>query len=328
LPENTNNDAGVLRDDVLSALLGTIRLSGSLQFCLVSSGDFQTDAAPSLAALSAGASGTMPFHVVVEGDCWLKLDGTTFTLEAGDAVVFPFGAGHQIGVGEDGMLVIPTRDLPPKPWREIPVVRYGDGDGQTVRLLCGYLQCDAINFAPLRHALPEMIHVRAREAESPDWLLATIRQMVAEVERPRAGGVSMLPRLTEIIFIEILRHRIIEARGAGGWLAALADPALAKCLSLIHDDPARDWSLQELSAACGASRSTLAERFHEVLDTSPMKYVRDWRLYLAGVALRTSGRSIAAVAHEAGYATEASFNRAFSRTHGMPPSRWRELAKA
>lgn len=319
---------GVARDDVLSALLSTIRLSGSLQFCFMPSGDWQTDAAPAMAGLSGKASGTIPFHILAAGRCWLKMDGEEAMLEEGDVLIFPFGTGHQLGAGTDGVLVDPVGDLPPKPWREIPVLRRGDDKGG-VRLLCGYLQCDALNFAPLRRALPKLIHVKTRGANDRDWLRATIRQMVEEVDAPRAGGVSMLPRLTEIVFIEILRHQIIMAGPhAAGWLAALSDPVLARCLSIIHDDPARDWSLEALSAACGTSRSVLAHRFQAVLGTSPIRYVRDWRLYLASVALATTVRSIAIIADEAGYATEAAFNRAFSRSFGAPPAAWRASAQA
>ncbi|WP_418936509.1 helix-turn-helix transcriptional regulator [Neorhizobium galegae] len=143
---------------------------------------------------------------------------------------------------------------------------------------------------------------------------------------PRAGGISMLPRLTEILFIEILRHRITMAEPqAAGWLAALADPALSRCLSLIHDDPTRDWSLGELSIASGMSRSVLAERFQAILGTSPVRYVREWRLYLASVALATTGQAIATIAYDAGYVTEAAFSRAFSRTYGTPPAAWRAM---
>ncbi|MGR9183810.1 AraC family transcriptional regulator [Rhizobium leguminosarum] len=320
--------AGVARDDVLSALLSTIRLSGSLQFCFMPTGDWQTDATPALASLSAKASGTMPFHILVEGHCWLKTEGEETDLEAGDVLVFPFATGHQLGTGGDGKLVLPTRDLPQKPWREIPVLRYGEAV-QGVRLLCGYLQWDGLSFAPLRQALPRLIHVRTRAANDGDWLRATIRQMVEEVERPRAGGVSMLPRLTEIIFIEILRHQIMMAEPSSvGWLAALGDPALSRCLSLIHDDPKRDWSLEQLAAASGLSRSALADRFHTVLSTSPIRYIRDWRLYLASVALATTSQPIAAIAYEAGYATEAAFNRAFSRAFATPPAAWRAMSRA
>ena len=314
-------------DDALSDVLRNIRLSGSLQFCFMPTGDWQTDATPSLAKLADKPSSVIPFHILVEGTCWMKMEGQTHILHTGDVVAFPFGTGHQLGAGSGGRLIVPTADLPPKPWREIPVLRYGN-EPQRVRVLCGYLQCDALNFRPLRNALPTFLHVSTRTNHNTAWLRATIDQIVDEVDSPRSGGLSMLERLTEISFIELLRHQIIAAHSQpGGWLAALADPALGKCIALIHDDPTREWSVQNLSAASGLSRSTLTERFETMLDTSPMRYVRDWRLCLASLTLSTTTKRIAAIAHEAGYGTEAAFNRAFSRAYGMPPATWRQKAK-
>lgn len=316
-------------DDVLSEVLRTVRLSGSLQFCVAGAGAWQTDDKPSLARLGGG-SRVVPFHIVAEGTCWLRIEGRTVDLAAGDIVAFPFGTGHVVGSGSGGPVVNPTSDLPPKPWNDIPLLRYGRGT-TGVRLLCGYLTCDAINFAPLRSALPTLLHVRTSDVADGDWLKATVRQIVAEADHPRTGGRSLLERLTEITFIELLRHRISEASGAGasatGWLAALADPPLGRALALIHDEPKRAWTVPALARAAGLSRSTLAERFETMLGTSPMRYVRDWRLYLASAALATSHRSIAALAEEAGYGTEAAFNRAFSRSYGMPPSAWRRAAR-
>jgi AraC-like DNA-binding protein len=315
-------------DDVLSAVLRAVRLSGSMQFCFMPTGEWQTDAVPSLANLSAKPTGGMPFHIVVAGTCWLRMEDREVVLTGGDVVAFPFGTGHQLGVGRGGVLVTPVKDLPPKPWREIPVLRYGGGDG-AVRLLCGYLEFGAASFRPLRDALPKLLHARTRDAPDLGWLRATIAQIVAEVDRPRAGGISMLERLTEITFIELLRHHVSSAgRESIGWLAAMNDPALARCLSVIHVDPTHDWSVEALATASGLSRSTLTERFEAVLATSPMRYVRDWRLCIAGMTLSTTSRPIAAVAHDAGYGTEAAFNRAFSRAHGVPPAAWRALAQS
>jgi AraC-like DNA-binding protein len=320
LSENPNSSRGVTRDDVLSALLATIRLSGSVQFCIMPSGDWQTGGQASLSILAENPYAVMPFHILVSGTCWLRMGGDEYTLTNGDILIFPFGTAHDLGAGTGGVTIIPLQDLPEKPWREIPVVRYGDGL-QGVKLLCGYLHCNALSFAPLRHALPKLIHVRSQSASEGDWLRATIPQMIDEVERPRTGGVSMLARLTEIIFIEILRHQIMTAEPRSvGWLAALTDAELSRCLSLIHDDPKHDWSLDELAAASGLSRSVLADRFQTVLGTSPIRYIRDWRLYLASLILSTTKQAIAAIAYETGYGTEAAFNRAFSRAFGSPPA--------
>jgi AraC-like DNA-binding protein/mannose-6-phosphate isomerase-like protein (cupin superfamily) len=319
-------DARPADDDVLSNVLRTVRLSGSLQFCFMPTGSWETEGKGALSNLADHPSIAVPFHIVVAGSCWLRMEGQQIALEAGDVLAFPFGTPHKLGAGADGRLLAPVSDLPPKPWREVPVLSYGRDRGR-VRLLCGYLQCDAMRFRPLREALPALIHVRTAGSSDAAWLRATIGQMAREVDRPQTGGLSMLERLTEITFIELLRHQVIASgRGSVGWLAALADPSLARCLSLIHDDPRRAWSVPDLAAASALSRSSLTERFETVLNTSPMRYVRDWRLCLASMALTTTGRTIAAIAHDAGYGTEAAFSRAFSRTFGAPPAAWRQNA--
>ena len=270
----------------------------------------------------------MPLHILVQGTCWMKAGDQTWHLEEGDVVALPFDSGgHKLGVGTDGRVITPLADLPPRPWPQPPTLRYG-GSGPAVRLLCGYLQCDALSFQPLRAALPPLLHVKTKGPKSSPWMRAAVEQMTLEVDAPRSGGTSMVERLTEIVFIELLRHEVIAANAKpAGWLAAITDPSLGRCIALIHGDPKRDWSVGDLAAASGLSRSVLAERFQTVLDTSPMRYVRDWRLCLAGVALTTTKKSISAIADETGYGTEAAFNRAFARTYGVPPATWRRNAR-
>lgn len=312
---------------MLAGLLSRIRLTGAVQFCFMPSGAWHTDAGRAFAALhDPRESGAMPFHIVARGACWMETaDGHRQMLQEGDVLVFPTNAGHSFGMGEGGVDLTPTHDLPAQPWSAIPVLRYGPGEdagADGVRLICGCIQCDAARFTPLRQALPDLIHVRTREGGAGDWLRMVVEQMVREVDDPQPGGLSMLPRLTELIFIELLRRQIGTA-GARGWFAALADPGLARCLSLIHDAPHRDWTLAALAEASGLSRSALEARFGAQLGTSAMRYVREWRLYLASLALRTSRTSIALLAQEAGYATEAAFSRAFSRAFGRPPASYR-----
>jgi AraC-like DNA-binding protein len=262
------------------------------------SGAWQTDGKPRLASLAGNSSNAMPFHIMAEGTCWLRMEGEETMLNAGDVVAFPFATGHQLGAGSAGRFITPVDDLPPKPWMQLPFLRY-EAEGPRVRLLCGYLQCAAVSFRPFRNALPSLLHFKAASLHQGDWLRSTIQQIVND-----ATG------------------------GSAGWLSALSDPHLGKCLSLIHDSPKLELSVNDLSAAAGLSRSALAERFETMLNTSPMRYLREWRLCRASVALATSNKAIASIADEAGYGTEAAFNRAFSRLYGAPPAAWRQKCNA
>ena len=323
MTENPNRgDASYV--DLLSSVLQSVRLSGSMQFCFMPSGSWQTDAKPSLARLSASSNGVMPFHIMAEGTCWLRIAGEEVILRAGDIVVFPFGTGHQLGAGEGGRLIIPTGDLPQKPWARTPVLHYGEG-ADLVRLLCGYLHCEVLDFAPLQRILPKLIHIRTTAEASLEWLSTMVRQIIREVDEPRRGSLSMIERLTEVTLIELLRHQMADAeRSLVLTLPVMSDAVLSRCLNAIHRDPQREWTLRELAALSGSSRSGLVERFQAALETSPMRYLRDWRLYLAGVRLRTTPDSITSVAIESNYGSEAAFTRAFTRSHGVSPGVWRQ----
>ena len=90
--------------------------------------------------------------------------------------------------------------------------------------------------------------------------------IVKEVDQPIRGGSSVLERLTEVVFMEVLRRQFLETEaGATGWLAAIADPALGRSLTLIHAEPQRDWTLATLAKESGSSRSVLSERFEAIL---------------------------------------------------------------
>ena len=115
---------------------------------------------------------------------------------------------------------------------------------------------------------------------------------------------------------------------AKGWFAALNDPIAGRALQLVHSDPARRWTVDELAREAGASRTVLAERFNAVMGQAPIEYVTGWRMQLASERLRNGNDSIGTIAADVGYESEAAFNRAFKRVTGVTPGVWRDGAIA
>ncbi|NJO13540.1 MAG: helix-turn-helix domain-containing protein, partial [Gammaproteobacteria bacterium] len=140
----------------------------------------------------------------------------------------------------------------------------------------------------------------------------------------RAGGQNMLARMSELMFAELVR-RYLQGLPAeqNGWLAGLRDRQIGKALALIHGDAARPWTLAELASGAALSRSAFAERFTRLMDMSPMQYLTGWRMQLASELLLASRHTVAAIALQVGYESEAAFARAFRRMAGVPPASWR-----
>ena len=139
------------------------------------------------------------------------------------------------------------------------------------------------------------------------------------------GTELMLGRLMELLFVEVLRRYAAHLpASATGWFAALNDPIVGRALQCVHGEPARRWTVDELAREAGASRTVLAERFNAVMGQAPIEYVTGWRMQLAAERIRSGNDSLAAIATDVGYESEAAFNRAFKRVTGVTPGRWRD----
>ncbi len=90
----------------------------------------------------------------------------------------------------------------------------------------------------------------------------------------------------------------------------------------MHAHPERNWMVDELAREVGLSRSALHERFVQYLGNPPMQYLAHWHIQLSARLLRESNRTVATIALEVGYDSEAAFSRAFRRMVGMPPATW------
>ena len=315
--------------DVLSDVLRAVRLTGAIFFDV-------EQRAPWVAETPAGAaiaSNIMPeaehvimLHAVASGSGWAEiLDGSIppFRLNAGDILVVPMGDPHVL-CSSPGMRAPPNVDMYYRPAdRRLPfLINPGDGKGQRIHFVCGYLGCDARPFNPVLLGLPRMMHVRA--ADGIGGITQLFRLAVEETATPRSGGETVLSKVAELMFVDVLRRHIDTLPpDAIGWLSGLRDAHIGAALALLHGKPAETWTVESLARGVGLSRSLFAERFAHFVQDSPMHYLTRWRMQLATRLLERKGVGIAQVAVEVGYESEAAFNRAFKKCVGMPPGTWR-----
>src|ERR1700756_5058639 len=176
--------------------------------------------------------------------------------------------------------------------------------------------------------LPPLFKVNIRNDASAKWVENSIRFSVNEADASRAGGEAVLAKLSEVLFVETLRAYIAHLPAEQtGWLAGARDSEVGKTLALMHREPSRPWTLATLANEAGTSRSVLAERFRHYLNETPMAYLTRWRLQLGAQRLSSASYSVAQIAAEVGYESEAAFNRAFKREFAAPPARFRSLTR-
>ena len=161
------------------------------------------------------------------------------------------------------------------------------------------------------------------------WLEAILRRMVTESALERPGQRVALSRLTEVLFVEVLRSWIASlSPGQGGWLGAISDPHIGPALKLIHENPERPWTLSDLGHRVGLGRSVFSARFTKLVGQSMHRYVIERRMAEAAFLLETSDEPIARIASRVGYETAAAFSKLFHRHHGLSPGRYRAARRS
>jgi AraC-like DNA-binding protein len=268
------------------------------------------------------------FHIVAEGRCWIALaDGVRRELTRGDVVVMPYGDAYSLGAAEPADPVPVASLLPSAPSSGFTRIDHG-GDGEHTLVVCGFLRGDAVLFDPVLRALPALFVVHPT-GPAATWVRASVEYaLAASRSAPHAAQVDR--RLPELLFSEVLRLYLSESTGDPdlvGWLAALRDPVVGPALCVLHEDPAHDWTVGELAKAVATSRTVLVDRFGQLLGRPPIRYLTGWRLALAAGLLRTTDRSVGEIATQVGYASEEAFSRAFKRSSGRTPTRWRAVGE-
>ena len=299
--------------DVLSDVLDLVRLKGYVYFV--------TDlGAPWGMRMDAGPFA--PFHVMVRGQGWLKVADRPHLFSAGDVVMLPFGDAHDLADRPDGAKAdyVRGREVLDGIANGTPLFQT---DAASARLLCGHFEFDRGVPHPLIEELPHLIHLSGLATRDTGWFDAVLPLLVRETDTPRPGSAALINRLAEALFIQVLRAYLADHRPPQGFLAALDDPQVFRALQYIHAEAESGLSLARIAAAAGMSRSNLAARFKETLGLTPMAYATQWRMLKARELLALPGLGLADIAARVGYASEAAFSRAFSRTFRQTPGAFR-----
>ena len=314
--------------DTLSEVLRAVRLTGAVFFTVDASAPWVAEAAPPREVgpdVMPGVEHVIEYHVVTSGSCWGGIvDETPVRLGTGDVVVFPQGDAHVIS-SSPGMRGTPDYVSPRQARLSgAPLTRRIDGGGtEQTGVICGFLGCDARPFNPLLSTLPRMIHVPRRDSDDRS-LEHLVKLALAESMAGRAGGEVVLARLSELLFVEVVRRHLATLPPEEvGWLAGLRDDSIGRALGKLHDRPAHGWSLDELAREVGLSRSVFAERFTHFVGVPAMQYLAQWRMQLAAQLLSSTSKGLSEIAAEVGYGSEAALSRAYKRWVGVAPAEWR-----
>lgn len=323
--------------DIVSDVFRAVRMTGAI-FFEVEAHEPWVSEAPHASELVTRvfpeARHLIEYHIVTEGRPWacvLDADCKPEQLGPGSVIVFPHGNAHTLS-SKPGMRATPDltalfddRQGQPLPYK----VGIPGNSEHPVHLICGFLGSEALPFNPLIQALPSCLHVADAYTSENGWLKYLIEAILRESSGRRVAGGSVLSRLSELVFIEAVR-RHVESRdpAEAGWFRALGDPIAGGAIRRFHANPSRNWHIDELARELGTSRTILAERFRECMDMPPITYLTRWRMQVAAGLLAGGSRSMARIAEDVGYESEASFSRAFKRFTGSPPSQWRKRTEA
>jgi AraC-like DNA-binding protein len=297
--------------DPLSNVLSLLKPLNYLSAGLEAGGDWSIQFPDQQAGIKTGA--------VVSGQCWLSVEGVADAvyLRTGDCFLLPSGRPFRLA-SDMALTPVDAGPIFAAP-REGSIASYnGGGD---FLLVSSRFAIAGSHAGILLRMLPPIVHIRDETDQAT--LRWSVERMMQELREPQPGGFLIVQHLAHMMLVQALRMHLAEGAKTGvGWLFALADKQMSTAMNAMHGDPARRWTLQELAARAGMSRSTFALKFKETVGTTPMEYLAHWRMALAGDRLENSRDPISIIAPSLGYESEAAFSTAFKRIMGCSPRQY------
>ncbi|MCM3887476.1 AraC family transcriptional regulator [Frankia sp. R82] len=305
--------------DPLTDVLQLARVSGAVLAQLVAHEPWGVEVDP-----QPGAT----FHAILAGSCWLRAaDAGPLRLMPGDVVLLPTNLAHTLSSGP-ATAAMPLTQAAKIGLRTDDGVIELPGTGAVTRILCASYDYDHEVAQPLMSLLPRVLHLAAGVPGDDGAVAATLALLRHELNGVPPGSRAVVARLVDVLLVHVVRAWLrTRPAGDGSWLRALHDPVTARALALLHETPARAWTIENLAAEVHISRATLTRRFTTLVGEPPLTYLTRWRMDLAAQRLRETDESVATIGTAVGYTSEHAFSRAFHRARGQPPHRYRINAR-
>lgn len=304
--------------DTLSDVLNSIRFQGAMYGLIECTAPWGIRMPP--------AQGHLRLFMVVRGGCLIQFEGEEepISLAAGELVL-----SRKDGTAEfkdaPSSLVLPIEQISSEMPARGRVLKLGGG-GATSALMVGCFILDAHQHNPFMTSLPGVIHLTSQRVQAEPGLESTIRLLISEVSGSGPGGDILVNRLSDAIFVQVIRAyigQIKQCRETPGWLKALADAEIGPALNLIHDKPEVPWTVATLADAVNMSRTSFATKFAAVVKTTPIDYLTSWRMQKAIALMRDGEANMEHISSAVGYVSRAAFAKAFKKEFGASPGEYR-----
>lgn len=269
------------------------------------------------------------FHYVTQGICWVRIEGVDEPqlLSSGDLIVVPNGARHILSDSSDREPISLDEALERVNYNGQGILHIGeDTSVNDAQLVCGHFEFSELFSHPLISHLPDYIIMNENSGAEFSWMKDTLKFLSYTARQGHDGSSAIIKRLSEVIFIQVVRFWSGQNDKSKGFIAALNDKNLSQGLKAFHEDFSAEWTVEKLAIESSMSRSLFADRFKQYLDLSPMQYVTNWRMQNARQILLQSDLSLDRVAIEVGYDSAAAFSKAFKRLFGRSPGEYRKIS--
>jgi AraC-like DNA-binding protein len=310
---------GAAGSDPIAQALGSIAVQSSI-FCLSelrAPWGFRVEGA-----------GIAKFHMILEGDAWLRLDEREPQhLSCGDLVLLPRGHAHAMSDQPASEVTSLDQLIADHPLEDGSSLRCG-GSGPLTRVMCGGFTIAGRGAPRLLGLLPDVLYVDAQSVAAGTWLAPVLGSIEVESANSGPGAGAIQTKIADVFLAQSLRSWLVGAEKAGLPPVALLfeDHAIATMVNDVHNDLATKWTLDKLASNAGLSRTTFVARFRRVVGDSPIHYVSRLRITAAAGLLATTRQSLREVAMATGYENDASLSKAFKREFGVSPGAYRSAA--